>query len=165
MQIYSKAQPFRADKRLFKKHFQSNRVSQNHLCRIPVKPTAHIVLIREAWTGLACLRRALINWLWTEFQILFQSRLAVKLGSRDADAVQLNHRRKCSPCCKNLWRNQTSPIRLIKPRWHRNVSFVARELSVSLYRPTQSWRQPLWIFHSDYRFRQFSFRVKLVIMR
>lgn len=162
MQIYSKAQPFRADKRLFKKHFPSNRVSQKHLCRILLKPTAHIVFIHKAWTGLACLRRALINWLWTEFQIRFQSSLAVKLGS---NAVQLNLRRKYSPCCTNLWRNQTSPIRLIKPRWHCNVSFVARELSVSLYRPTQSWRQPLWILHGDYRFKQFSFRVKLVIVR
>lgn len=66
MQIYSKARPFGADKILFKKHFQSKRVSQSHLCRILFNPAAQIVLIGEARNRLACWKRGLINWLLTD---------------------------------------------------------------------------------------------------
>lgn len=133
-----------ADKRLFRKRFQSKGVSQNHLRGILVSPTAQIVSIFEAWTGLACLKRSLMNWLLTEFQIHFQSGAAVKAGSRKENTIQLSQWRKCSPCCTILWINQTAPNHLIKPWWCCNISFVARELSGNLYRPTHfRWRLAL----------------------
>lgn len=169
MQIYSKARPFGADKILFKTHFQSKRASQSHLRRILFNPAAQIVLIGEAWTQLACLKRRLMNWLLlTEFQAGF-SRPAVKPGWRNVNSVQLNQRRKCSPCCKKYCDSSlTAPKHLMVRQWccfgcQGSIGDFASTHAL----PTASRFESCWTVR-DSRCRQFfkvCFRFKVAIVQ